>query len=308
MEVRISPDRSFIPTAGTPRPSVAAEVDLSNAAVGDRFEIGDYGAAVFDLDGTVWLSGEPIRGAVKFLDSLREREILVAFATNISMSSLDEVRAKLLACGLARVGEHVVTSSYSVALTVARAEVREVVALCSPALKAGLIELGVAVADARDVDRAAWRTPEPSRAVVMAGWPECTLREIETIGQLAAYGNPIYVSSLDPGFPAKDGYEPGAGMMVAAARALHSFEPIICGKPSVGYATAVLDGLAERGLGDRRLVMFGDSQRADTGLAHLMGADSVLIIDDRKRPSADLARPTFVAPSVAAASFSRYVD
>jgi glycerol-1-phosphatase len=284
--------------AATPQPSAAAEVPDGLP----DFDITRYGAAVFDLDGTVWLSGDPIPGAIDFLESLRAQGTIVAFATNISLSSLDDVRDELLACGLAKPGEHVVTAGSAVALTVARAGITDVAALCSPPLKAGLAAQGVRVVDVREVDRGDWREPREGHAIVMAGWPDCTLRDIETIGQLAAWGNPTFISSLDPGFPGKHGYEPGAGMMVAAARALHSFEATICGKPSAGYATAVLEGVPT----DRPIVMFGDSQRADTGLARLMGADSVLILEPGKRPVADLPQPTFVARSVADPSPQRW--
>jgi glycerol-1-phosphatase len=269
------------------------------------FDITRYGAAVFDLDGTVWLSGTPIAGAIEFLERLREQGTAVAFATNISLSSLDDVRDELVACGLAQPGEHVVTAGYSLAATVARAGISDVVALCSPPLKAGLAAQGIAVTDVVDVDRADWSTPRPGRALVLAGWAACTLRELETMGQLAAWGNPMYVSSLDAGFPGKNGYEPGAGMMVAAARYLHPFEPIVCGKPSEGYAAVVLAGIPA----DRPIVMFGDSQRADVGLAHLMGADSVLVLGDSPKPiTDDLPRPMYMARSVADSAVFPYID
>lgn len=259
------------------------------------FQLSDYDVAVFDLDGTVWLSGDPIDGAAEFLDRCRSEGLTVVFATNITLSSVDEVRANLLACGLARDGERVVTAGVALAATVAAAGITEVVALTSPPLADALSERGIRVIHVDDVDRTDWATPRAGAALVLTGWPDATLRQIETIGQLAAFGHPIYISSLDPGFPGRHGYEPGAGMMVAAARALHRFEPIVCGKPSIGCARTVLEGLAA----DARVVMFGDSQRADVGLAHLMGADSVLLVGSPAKAVADdLPAPTFVAESV----------
>jgi HAD superfamily hydrolase (TIGR01450 family) len=260
------------------------------------FDLSKYGAAVFDLDGTVWLSGDPIPGAIEFLDGLRDQGIKVAFATNISLSSLEDVRDELIGVGLARPGEHIVTAGSALALTVARSGATEVVAMCSPPLKAALVSHGVAVVDVGAVNRSDWMEPREGRAVVLAGWPDGTLRDIETMGQLAAWANPMYITSLDPGFPGKHGFEPGAGMMVAAARALHSFEPTVCGKPSASYAAAVLEGIPT----DRPIVMFGDSQRADIAIAHLMGADSVLVMAGMStQVVADLPQPMYVAQSVA---------
>ncbi len=61
------------------------------------FALTHYDAAIFDLDGTVWLSGEPLPGAAEFFDHCRVLGLAIAFATNISVSSIDDVRRSLLA-------------------------------------------------------------------------------------------------------------------------------------------------------------------------------------------------------------------
>ena len=260
------------------------------------FDLSRYGAAVFDLDGTVWLSGEPIPGAVDFLERCRSLGIVVAFATNISLESVEQIRSKLIACGLARPGELVVTSGLACTNAVASAGIHEVAALCSAPLQDSLRDRGITVTPVAAIDRGDWRSPQPGRAVVMTGLPSATLAEMETVGQLAAWGHPWYISSKDPGFPGKHGIEPGAGMMVAAVTALHRVEPIVTGKPSPEYAGTVLDGLA--GVGP--VVMFGDSQRADIGLARLLGADGVLITGTSVTGLApDLPSPDYVTSSLA---------
>ncbi len=262
------------------------------------FDLARYDAAVFDLDGTVWLSGEPIPGAVEYLDRCRDAGLIVAFATNITLTSVDDVRSALVECGLAKPRDAVVTAGSALTLTVAKAGVTEVVGLCSSSLTAALEARGIKVVSATDVDRRAWRDVHPGRAIVMTGCPGATLRDVETVGQLAAWGHPVYVSSLEPGFPGRDGFEPGAGMMVAAARSLHRFEPIVCGKPSAGFAAVVMAELPD----DASIVMFGDSQRADVALADMMAADSVLVVGEPGQPvAADLATPTYVTPALATA-------
>ena len=86
--------------------------------------------------------------------------------------------------------------------------------------------------------------------------------------------------------------EPGGGMLVAAARALYDLDPIVLGKPSQHYADAIRDQLPS----DARIVMFGDSQRADIGIAELLGADGVLVTTRNPRP--DLPVPHFVTTRV----------
>lgn len=255
---------------------LAAAVPEADAEPETGFRLWDYTAAVFDLDGTLWLNGDPLPGAVDFVNGCRAAGLRIGFATNINLQTPEEVAAKLGAVGLARPGDHVVTASYSIAETIVAAGVRRVAFVGGPTMRERIEGRGIEVVPAASVERDEWREPAPGLAAVMAGWPDVTLREIETIGQLGAWGIPVFVSSLDPGFPGKDRFEPGVGMMVAAARYLHRFEPTICGKPSAGYAAAVRAGFVT----DARIVMFGDNQRADIGTAHLMDADGVLIFGD----------------------------
>ena len=77
-------------------------------------------------------------------------------------------------------------------------------------------------------------------------------------------------------------------MLVAAARALYDIDPIVLGKPSQHYADAIRDRLPA----DARIVMFGDSQRADIGIARFLGADGVLVTPGEPRP--DLPHPQYV--------------
>jgi ribonucleotide monophosphatase NagD (HAD superfamily) len=115
-----------------------------------------------------------------------------------------------------------------------------------------------------------------------------TFGSVERIGHLASIGHPLYVTSLEPGFPSLGRIEPGGGMLVAAARAVYDVDPIVLGKPSPYYADAIRESLPA----DARIVVFGDSQRADIGIAHYLDADGVLVTRGELRP--DLPRPNYV--------------
>jgi ribonucleotide monophosphatase NagD (HAD superfamily) len=81
-------------------------------------------------------------------------------------------------------------------------------------------------------------------------------------------------------------------MLVAAARALYDLDPIVLGKPSQYYADAIREWLPV----DASIVVFGDSQRADIGTSHYLGADGVLVTSGDPRP--DLPRPHYVTTRV----------
>ena len=258
------------------------------------FDIGGYTSAVFDLDGTVWLSEIPIPGSVEFVDECRAAGLTITFATNATALDVNHLSARLVACGLGRPGDPVVTGGSVVARTLGRLGVLEVIAECPPAMAEAMRSHGIALTtlpvDAMIPED--WTTPMPGRAVALGASRAATFGSVERIGHLASLGHPMYVTSLDPGFPSLGRIEPGGGMLVAAARALYEFQPIVLGKPSQHYADVIRESMPA----DARIVMFGDSQRADIGTAEFLGADGVLVTTGA--PRADLPTPQYVTARV----------
>ena len=240
----------------------------------EPFDIARYAAAVFDLDGTVWLSEQPVPGALDFLARVRDHGLTVTFATNATAFSVEHITQLLIECGLGRDGDGVVTGGSVVARSLASFGIREVVGIAPPAMAAAIEAEGIAFLDAPiGTPDDEWCTPSPRRALVTGASRGATFGAVERVGHLATYGHPLYVTSLDPGFPALGRIEPGGGMLVAAMRALYPVEPYVLGKPSREYADVVRSLLRA----DGPVVMFGDSQRADMGTAAFLGADGVLI-------------------------------
>jgi HAD superfamily hydrolase (TIGR01450 family) len=265
----------------------------------DEFDLSRYAAAVFDLDGTVWLTDTPIPGAVELVTRCRELGLTVTFATNATALSATRLHEMLIACGLATGDDAVVTGGSVVADTLRELGVVEVVAEAPSDMQRAITEEGITVVTfvangARSDDLPdGWDAPSPGRALVVGASRAATFGSVERIGYLASLGHPLYVTSLEPGFPARSGMEPGGGMLVAAARVLYDIQPIVLGKPSRYYADVVRRSVRT----DGPIVMFGDSQRADIGIAEFLGADGVLLTT---RPvAADLPQPRFVAASLA---------
>ncbi len=258
--------------------------------VAPPFDIGRYSAAVFDLDGTVWLSDTPVPGAAGFVDTCRRAGLTITFATNATAISVERLTEMLIDCGIGRAGDGVVTGGSVVAGSLAVLGVMEVVAEAPPSMIDAIAAAGVDVRPAVGPELPeGWEAPRADRAVVMGASRAATFGSVELIGRLASIGHPLYVTSLDPGFPARDRIEPGGGMLVAAARALYDLDPIVMGKPSLQYAAAV----RQASRSDGPFVFFGDSQRADIGTAELLGADGVLIAPGG-RAAPELPQPRYV--------------
>ena len=98
------------------------------------FDLSRYAAAVFDLDGTVWLTDTPIPGAIEFLDECRRLGLTVTFATNATAVTVPRLAELLIGCGLATVDDVVVTGGSVVARTLSELRISEVVAEAPPAM------------------------------------------------------------------------------------------------------------------------------------------------------------------------------
>lgn len=259
------------------------------------FDLTDFDAFIFDLDGTIWLSGTVMPGVLDFLERCRANDSAIVFASNLSIPHHDHVVNELRSVGVATESDGVVTSAISIAASIAEAGVREAVVVTGPGTKAAIAENGIQVRDALAIDIDEWLDAPEHRACVIAGWPGATMDELNAVGFLAANGIPLYIATLDPGLPIARGFEPGTGMMVSAIRALYDVDVIITGKPSPMFAQMVRRHMPAA----QRPLMVGDSRTSDIGLAELLTCES-LFLTRGKDPSSvvpvtGLPTPTFAA-------------
>jgi HAD superfamily hydrolase (TIGR01450 family) len=262
------------------------------------FDLANYDACVFDLDGTVWLGAtDPIAGAADFLQRCRDEGKRIAYATNAIVHAPETLSERLCEVGLALPGEPVVTSGLVITRTLAERGVERVAAVIPEALATALAGAGIQVMLPDDLDPDDFGPVDSSRALVMASFRGATIGSIERLGRLAAAGHPLFLSSRDPGFPVTGGIEPGGGVLFAALTTMYDVTAIVLGKPSPEYAAAVADAVGGPG---QRIAMIGDSQRADIGIAVELGCDSVLLTGYSVRPiDTALPVPTFVASTLA---------
>lgn len=262
------------------------------------FDLDRYDACIFDLDGTVWLGAtDPIPGAAAFLDRLRDRGTRIAYATNAIVHSPETLSERLVAAGIARPDEPVVTSGLVITRTLTALGVRRVAAVIPPALEESLVGIGIEVVSPDEVEPDEFGPVGNGQALVMASFRQAMVGSIERLGRLAAAGHPLFISSRDPGFPITGGVEPGGGVLLAALTTMYDVEAKVLGKPSTEYADTVADAVGGR---DRRIAMFGDSQRSDIGIARELGADGILLTGHSVKPiDPELPLPSYVAPTLA---------
>lgn len=246
---------------------------------------------VFDLDGCVW-SGDALNpGAGETLAALHRAGRGLAFLTNNSRATGEDIRRRLHALGVTA-ADHALTPLEIIGEVIARRFGRARV------LVIGAAELARVVARAGHelVPVKDWR-----RATVVAVGNDFDLsyERLTAAARACAAGAPLVTPNVDPRLPLEGGdFLPGCGALVEAVAAAAGVRPIVVGKPEAPLFRLALERLE---LAPAKAAMVGDSVPSDIRGARGVGMRTVLYAP-RGAPAgeADLVVRSF--PELAAAA------
>jgi len=225
--------------------------------------LADAAVWIVDLDGVLWLAGQPIGDVAGAVDALRRRGIRVVFATNNSSPTTGQLVGRLAKVGIEAVPEDLVTSARVAASLLEPGQ--RVHLLAEGGVLEALEERGVEVADSGHRDAA------------VVGWS----RDFDFAGLAAAStvardSGRLIATNGDPTHPTPDGLLPGSGALLAAVATASGVVPEVAGKPHppmVAYvAREILGGPAPVAA-----VMVGDQPGTDGILAQRLGIPFVLV-------------------------------
>jgi HAD superfamily hydrolase (TIGR01450 family) len=217
------------------------------------------GTWVIDLDGVIWLAGEPISGVGAAVGRLRDAGAPVLFASNNSSPTIDELRRRLARAGIDASSDEIVTSGQAAA------------SMMEPGQRALVVgDDGVLEAlAARQVEVV---TSAPADAVVV-GWTHGFNFELLTLAERTVRaGARLIGTNEDPTHPTPDGLLPGAGSLLAAVATAAGTQPEVAGKPHQPLARLV-EARAER-----VAVVVGDRPSTDGALARQLGVPFALVL------------------------------
>jgi glycerol-1-phosphatase len=251
----------------------------------DRFD-----GFALDLDGVVWLSGQPIAGSAEAIAALRARGRRVVFLTNDPRSTRDQYAERLRSIGVEADAADVLTS----AAAVAEQLVRDVpgamtLVLGSDALRRELAVAGLNVADAGE---------GPVDAVVVGGHAGFDYAELHAAMSAVRAGARLWATNRDPVYPTAKGLLPGTGAIVAAVETASGQVARVAGKPEPPMFEA-----ARRHLAAERPAVVGDSLDSDIGGGDDAGFGTILVLTGRADASdvdGARVRPDIVLPDLAA--------
>ncbi len=249
-----------------------------------------YDAALFDLDGVIYVGQDSVPGVVPAINSLHDKfGMTLTYVTNNASRSPSSVADHLRELGLDARAEDVVTSAQAGAAVLATLvpQGSSIFVLGSRDLMAE-VEL-VGLVPSQDV--------EATHAGVIEGyWPDMPWRMLSQASHVLSSGVPWVATNMDITIPTQWGMAPGNGAMVNALAASVGRRPTaVAGKPEVPLMQQSID----RAQAKRPLVI-GDRLDTDIQGAVNVGIDSLLVfsgvttVTDLLNAPHDL-RPTYIS-------------
>lgn len=249
-----------------------------------------YDAILLDLDGVLYRWPEPIPGAPEAVAALRAAGKRIAFVTNNSSRTPEQVAERLAAVGVHADPTEVITSALATATLLGERGLRSAFVVGEEGLRKALEDEGIRIEDGRDgrVD-----------AVVVGFDRSADYAKLRDASILVTRGAALVASNPDGSFPAPGGESwPGAGALLAAIEATTGIRGDVVGKPEAPLLRRALEAAG----GGRPLVV-GDRLDTDIAGAARLGWDSALVLTgSARREDVDASpwAPTIVVPDLSA--------
>ncbi len=230
-----------------------------------------YKLLLVDIDGVVWIDGDPISDNIQALKRLEEEGVTIIYLTNNSTRSRRSYADKLKKLGLNASDRNIVNSGFSAALWLHRkmGEAR-VLPVGEEGLAEELILQGHRLLIPKDY--------QDADAVVVGLDRGLSYMKLEAASLAIQEGALFIATNRDNVYPTSRGLSPGAGSIVAmletAAGRRVDFD---AGKPNpwiIEAALSLLDAKPAPG----EVAVVGDRVDTDMELARRAGVDGILVL------------------------------
>ena len=227
-------------------------------------DLENINAIFLDLDGTIYMGDNLIKGAIDFLNRIEERGIKRFFLSNNSSKSVDQYLLKLEKMGIPATKEEILLSTHDLLSWLKVENISETYLVGTEGMKEMLEEAGVNT-----------RSEEP-QYVVLGYDTEITYQKLTKASIYLHNGVPLVVSHPDMVCPSPNGGLPDTGAYLALFEATTGVTPKhICGKPNPGM---ILHKITELGLETNACAMVGDRLYTDMEMADRAGVHGILVL------------------------------
>lgn len=235
-----------------------------------RLSLANVTAFLLDLDGVVYRGEALLPGARELVEWVDATGRQVAFVSNNSFATVEEVTAKLARLGTPRPEGRVVTAGWA---TVSAISQRFPGGSVFPLTGPSVVEM-VRIAGLRPVWLDAEDGPAPD-AVLIGLDRTLTYERLARALDAALAGAALYAVNRDPRLPVEEGFRPGTGALVAAVEAASGRRAEMIGKPAPGI---VFQALQLLGAQREHALMVGDGLDLDIVAGHAAGLTTALTL------------------------------
>lgn len=220
---------------------------------------------LIDMDGVIYRGSEPIPGAVKFINHLRENDYPFLFLTNNSQRTSRDVCYKLRKMGFPVNDEDVFTCGTATARYLASRKNNGTAYVIG---EGGLLN---------ELHQAGYSIVEDHPDFVIIGEGRTIMLEsVDKAINMVMSGSKLIATNLDPNCPVGGGkYRAGCGAFVAMIEVATGKQAFSVGKPSPVMMRMARKAL---GLGTDETIMIGDTMGTDILGAGTMGFTTVLTL------------------------------
>lgn len=221
-------------------------------------------AVFLDLDGTIYLGGNLIEGAMEFLDRCDEKGVRRFFLSNNSSRSVNQYLSKLEGMGIPATPEDVLLSTHDLLSWLAKNGITKTWAIATEGMCDMMHAAGISTRD------------EDPEYVVLGYDTEINYEKIMQGSIFLHKGVPLVASHPDMVCPSPDGGLPDVGAYLAMLKVTTGIDPVhITGKPNAGM---ILHKIEELGLDPSKCAMVGDRLYTDIAMATRAGCIGVLVL------------------------------
>ncbi|MEI6511992.1 MAG: HAD-IIA family hydrolase [bacterium] len=229
-----------------------------------------FGTYIFDLDGVLYRSNQPVQGASEVVLALINRGAGVYFVTNNSSPSRQDVTDKLNSMGFPCTIDQVVTSGSGTAQYLRQhgAEGKKVFVVGGEGMKCEMKSAGLIVVEDP--------TSTSVDFVVVGIDRQFTYERLKSAQQAILNGAQFFATNRDPTYPIEGGLvEPGGGAIVAAIEVASGKIPPTIGKPEPFLYEVVLN---QPGVEKSNTLAVGDRLDTDILGGKRAGLETALVL------------------------------
>ena len=221
-------------------------------------------AVFLDLDGTIYLGGDLIPGALEFLKRCDEKGVKRYFLSNNSSRSVQQYVEKLQRFEIPADEKDVLLSTHDLLSWLKKEQITQTWLIGTEGMKQMIEQNGISTQS------------EQPEYVVLGYDTEITYEKLAQASIFLHRGVPLVASHPDMVCPSPDGGLPDVGAYLALLKTTTGIDPVhICGKPNAGM---ILHKIEELGLNASRCAMVGDRLYTDIAMATRAGCVGVLVL------------------------------